>query len=74
MKYTLAKEAGIVTISSIGLGIKNGRPVYTVDGSEKGNMLGLIPLIIHATTEIDAETGELIIKQRPFWSILVVPA
>ena len=47
------------------------RVVYNVETNDHGRFLGVFKLKIKLETEIDPETGEVIIIRKPWWTFLV---
>ncbi len=46
-------------------------PKYRVSAERVGRLLGLIPISFNVEYEINAENGELLAKNKPWWTILV---
>jgi len=70
----IAQEKGIKEFQQIRLHFKGHRPAYVLDASETGNLLAFIPVKIPVKAIIDAENGEIVTIEKPFWSFLVVRA
>jgi hypothetical protein len=47
-----------------------GKPVYEVDGTKEARLFGLIKRQMKVTAQIDAETGDVIKTNKPWWSFL----
>ena len=53
--------------------IRNNIPVvvYHIEGDKPGKFLGIFKFAMNVQTEIDPETGEVIITSKPWWAFLV---
>ena len=47
------------------------RVVYNVETNENGKFLGIFKIAMRANGEVDAETGEVLEVNRPWWAFLV---
>jgi hypothetical protein len=47
------------------------RIVYNIETNENGKFLGIFKMASKATTEVDADTGEVLEVKRPWWVFLV---
>ncbi|MBL7062026.1 MAG: DUF2330 domain-containing protein [Dehalococcoidia bacterium] len=45
-------------------------PIYVSKGVAKGRLLGFIPVHMDITTTIDAQDGDILKEQKPWWSFL----
>lgn len=50
---------------------KSDRPSYIVQARLPKKLLGLIPVEMDVKSEIDAESGEIIKEEKPWWSFLL---
>ncbi|MDA3837202.1 MAG: hypothetical protein PF542_06295 [Nanoarchaeota archaeon] len=46
------------------------KPVYEIEGTKEGKLFGLFKKDMIITTEIDAETGNVILTKKPWWSFI----
>ncbi len=52
--------------------VDNGNgPVYVVEAEKPGKLLGIIPVDLTVTVEVNAESGQLVGGRAPWWSFLV---
>ena len=51
---------------------KENKPVYIVDATKEGRLLGIIPVNVSVNYEISATDGTTIKVNRPWWSFLVL--
>lgn len=51
--------------------IEGGRVVYHLEGNSTGKFLGIFKTHMKSDTDIDAETGNVIVVHRPWWAFLV---
>lgn len=51
--------------------VERERPVYIIECEKEGRLLGIFPIRISVTTEVDAETGAVIKEKKPWWAFLV---
>lgn len=47
------------------------RVVYHLEGNSSGKFLGIFKTNMNVNTEVDAETGEVVVVNRPWWSFMV---
>ncbi len=47
------------------------RVIYHIEGNKPGRFLGIFKFAMRVTTEVDAETGEVIKTSKPWWAFLV---
>ncbi len=62
--------SGIVEVKSIMLEEKGDIPMYYVKGTKNANLLGFIPVSLEIDTSINAETGDIVSVDGPWWSFL----
>ena len=67
-------EAGLKpqVVYDIELKTIDGEPVYVTNGLASGRLLWLIPVDIEIETTIDAQSGEVIQEEAPWWEFLFV--
>ncbi|NIO22677.1 MAG: hypothetical protein GTN38_01465 [Candidatus Aenigmarchaeota archaeon] len=63
---TPTKEA----VEKIELKEESQKPVYSVKGTKQARILFIIPVSMEVETNIDAETGDVISVNKPWWSFL----
>jgi hypothetical protein len=68
----LSKKPGFQrqSIKDISLKVENEMPVYNVEGRVQVKILGLIPAEMNVKAKVDAQTGEILGVERPWWSFL----
>ncbi len=49
----------------------SGRPAYFVKGTKQAKLFFVIPISMEIETNVDAETGEIISMNKPWWSFIV---
>ena len=47
-----------------------GKPVYEIDGTKDAKILGLFGAKMRIKSQVDAQTGQVIKTQKPWWSFL----
>jgi hypothetical protein len=47
------------------------RVVYHLEGNSSGKFLGIVKTHMNVKTDIDAETGEVVVVKRPWWAFMV---
>ena len=69
------KNAGIannISLELVEIQHKNiPRVVYKVETNDKGRFLGIFKIAMRAQAQVDAETGEILTKNVPWWAFLV---
>jgi len=60
------------TVEKIELKVVENKPVYEVDGTKDVKVIGIIPASMPITTQVSAETGQVIKTETPWWSFLVI--
>jgi hypothetical protein len=69
-----AKATEITQVGSIELknefAGESTKPVYTIKGTRKANLLFIIPVTLDIRTKISGEDGSVISVDRPWWSFL----
>lgn len=68
---TAKQEAKLDEIKEIKISFKEEKPVYEITGKRKGTLLFFFQMEIESKTTINAETGEVISKEEPFWGFLL---
>lgn len=63
----------VASITSAELKVSEDVPIYEVSGTTPAMLLGIIPVTLTVSQEIDATTGEIVSVEKPFWSILTTP-
>ncbi len=58
-------------ITKLELTEENGEPVYVAEGEEEGKLLGFIQVKMKVRVKVDAENGEVIKEEKPWWAFLV---
>jgi len=58
-------------IQKVELKVAEEKPVYEIEGVKAGKLLWLIPVNLSVQTHVDAQTGETIKIEKPWWSFLV---
>ena len=48
----------------------NNKPVYSVKRMKEARILFIIPVSMEIESKVDAETGDLISENKPWWSFL----
>lgn len=66
----LEKAAAIMTTEGIEMVTENDKPVYLVTGYQSQKLAWLLPIKVPTTVEIDSETGDITITQKPWWKFL----
>ncbi|TET39918.1 MAG: DUF2330 domain-containing protein [Dehalococcoidia bacterium] len=46
-----------------------GRPVFAVEGIVKAKLFGLIPIDMRIESTVDAESGEILDEEMPWWAV-----
>jgi len=59
-------------LEQLRLTIENNKPVYEVEAKAQGRLFFLIPIEIPVKAYIDAETGQEIKVEKPWWAIFVI--
>lgn len=62
-----------IELKEVGKG-DNLKAVYVAEGNESGKFLGIFKVKLNLEAQIDAETGEVINFDRPWWAFLVTSA
>ncbi len=60
----------IEMVKAIELGEESQKPVYSVVGTKQARIFFIIPVSMEVTTKINAETGNVISVNKPWWSFL----
>lgn len=55
------------SVSSISLTQQQGEPIYQVNGVQARSLLGFIPVTANVTQEINAQTGQVVSSQLPWY-------
>jgi predicted DsbA family dithiol-disulfide isomerase len=63
-------KANVKSSAEINLTTENSKLIYNVKGTEKRNLLMVIPVTIETATKIDAENGSITNEQKPWWTFL----
>jgi hypothetical protein len=58
-------------IKSVELKVVDEKPIYEIEGTKAGKLLWLIPVSFQIQTHVDAQTGETVKLEKPWWSFLV---
>jgi len=58
-------------VKEVELKVVDEKPIYEIEGIKAGKILWLIPVSFQIQTHIDAQTGETIKLEKPWWSFLV---
>jgi uncharacterized membrane protein YkoI len=58
------------SINKIVLKEDSKKPIYSIDGSKTAKIFGIFSATMKVETEVNAETGEVISINRPWWSFL----
>ncbi len=58
-----------VELEEVGFGNEE-RVVYELKGEKKGKFLGIFKIMARIRTQVDAQTGEVIRTEKPWWSFL----
>ena len=59
-----------MVVNKMSMDTENGKAVYSANGTEKRNLLAVIPVTIDKTVKVDAGNGDVISEDRPWWSFL----
>jgi len=46
------------------------KPVYTIKGTKKANILFIIPVTLDITTKVNGDNGSVMSVDKPWWSFL----
>jgi len=46
-----------------------GRPIFAVEGIVKAKLFGLIPIDLRMKSTVDAESGEILDEEMPWWAV-----
>lgn len=60
-----------IELKEVGRG-DNAQVVYELTGKKAGRFLGIFKILTRVSAQVDAETGEIIKVEKPWWSFLVV--
>ncbi len=60
-----------VEFNTITVETEENRIVYQIVGEIQGRLLGIFPIMVPIKLTVDAERGEIISKELPWWSFLV---
>lgn len=58
------------SINNVELETSEEEAIYSVSGSSSGKLLLVIPVTVEITQKINAETGEIISTEKPWWTFL----
>ena len=59
-----------MAVKSMTMATEDGKAVYSANGTEKRNLLAVIPVTIDKTVKVDAGNGNVISEDKPWWSFL----
>jgi len=65
-----ARDAGI-EVQEMNLNLTGQKPVYEINGTMTGRMLGLFPVCMSVETSVNAGTGEVGAVRKPWWGFMV---
>lgn len=64
-------HANFHTVKAVEIVEEDGSIVYSIQGLQRGKILGLIDTQVDSETQVDPETGRVIKSNKPWWSFLV---
>jgi len=62
-----------IEVDAIELTVQNGTPVYKISGTRSADLFFIIPITLDIVTFVNAQTGEIISEETPFWGIISKP-
>jgi hypothetical protein len=65
----VSKATEIGTVIKTVLIEENGKPIYSIRGTKEARILFIIPVSMEIETNVDAESGEVISVNKPWWSL-----
>jgi uncharacterized membrane protein YkoI len=63
-------ELGRAQIDSITLDVESGKLVYLISGVKEGKFFAIIPVSAEIQQKIDANSGDILSTEKPWWSFL----
>ncbi|VVB58809.1 Uncharacterised protein [Candidatus Anstonella stagnisolia] len=51
---------------------KDNKAIYNVQAQTKARIMGVLPVTLNRTVEIDSQTGNIVSDQKPWWSVVAV--
>lgn len=70
MPNEAVSSSRIEKVDSIELNKEGEKPVYSISGTSSGKLILVIPVTAEIKTKVDAETGDIISTEKPWWSFL----
>ena len=67
----ITKPEEEIQLDKIELKERNEKPVYLVKTIKKARLFFLIPISMKIETQVNAQTGDVISVQKPWWSFFV---
>ena len=64
--------AKIESVKEVELKTENETAIYSISGTKKAKLLMVFPFEMEIKTKVNAETGEVISLEKPWWSFLAV--
>jgi hypothetical protein len=65
-----SSKSTIKTINEMKISEEDGKIIYSISGKNKGKFVFLIPVSASINQKINAENGEIISTEKPWWSFL----
>lgn len=59
-----------IEVDEIELTVQDGAPVYIITGTRAADFLFIIPVTMEIVSVVNAQSGEIISEETPFWSFL----
>jgi hypothetical protein len=59
-----------MVVNKMSMDTENGKAVYNANGTEKRNLFALLPVEMDKKVKVDAENGNIISEDKPWWSFL----
>ena len=60
----------VENVNNVELETSEEKAIYSVSGSSSGKLFLIIPVMAEINVKINAETGEVISTEKPWWSFL----
>ncbi|VVB73143.1 Uncharacterised protein [uncultured archaeon] len=59
-----------MVVKDMAISTENSKAVYNANGTEKRKLLAVLPVEIEKNVKVDANTGDVISEDKPWWSAL----